>query len=182
MNVREAPQPNAPNQQEILDGLAQDWSPIAIRDLATTLLRLADSIDQQWDGSNLASNGRRGIFRWSNSLARIEQNALNLAMKARLVYDHRRKRKEFIPSQFLGEPAWDMLLELFMQFSGGAKVSITSLCIASDTPSTTALRYVTQLEEAGLVKKSESEFDKRVTFVALTNEGVLAVGAYLEKY
>lgn len=71
---------------------------------------------------------------------------------------------------------------MFMQFAGGAKVSVTSLCIASDSPASTALRYIAQLEEAALVKRTASEFDKRVSFVELTDNGVLAVGCYLEKY
>lgn len=170
-------QPLTADRQSIIDGMADSWKPNDIRDLATTLLRLADSLDQRWDD---ASN--RPMFRWPNALSRVERNALNLAMKARVIYHQRRKRHEFIGPQFLGEPAWDILLELFMQFAGGAKVSTTSLCIASDVPASTALRYIAQLEEAGMVQREASAFDKRVTFVSLTDQGVLAVGLYLEQH
>ena len=37
------------------------------------------------------------------------------------------------------------------------------------------------LEDAGLVQRTDSEFDKRVTFVRLTDRGVLAMGKYLEQ-
>jgi DNA-binding MarR family transcriptional regulator len=164
-------------RQALLDGLAENWKPAQIREMGASLLRLADSLDQAWDDSS-----KRPMFRWPNALSRVERNALNLAMKAREIYQHRRRRNQFIPAQFLGEPSWDMMLELFMQFAGGAKVSTTSLCIASDVPSSTALRHIAQLEEAGLVKRSTSEFDKRVTFIELTDQGVLAVGRYLEEY
>ncbi|MCL6250699.1 winged helix DNA-binding protein [Altererythrobacter sp. KTW20L] len=167
----------ATDRQSILDGLADSWKPGEIRDLAATLLRLADSLDQRWDDTST-----RPIFRWPNALSRIERNALNLAMTARVIYQQRRKRHDFLPAQFLGEPAWDILLELFMQFAGGAKVSTTSLCIAADVPASTALRYIAQLEQAGLVKRESSAFDKRVTFVSLTDQGVLAVGLYLEQH
>ena len=168
---------HAPAKQDVLDTLADSWKPEDLRDLASTLLKLADSIDQKWEGPEA-----RPIFRWPSALARIEKNALNLAVKARTIYEKRRERKEHVPGQFLSEPAWDMLLELFMQFAGGAKVSTTSLCIAADCPGSTALRYIAQLEEAGLVTRAASEFDGRVTFVELTDEGVLSVGRYLEGY
>ena len=164
-------------QQSILDGVADNLKPHDIRELAASMLRLADSLDQQWDDTS-----NRPIFRWPNAITQVERNALNLAMKARVIYEKRRRRRDYIPAQFLGEPAWDMLLELFMQYAGGAKVSTTSLCIASDAPNSTALRQIVQLEEAGLVKRSASEFDKRVTFVELTPSGLLAMGRYLEDY
>jgi DNA-binding MarR family transcriptional regulator len=164
-------------RQAILDGMADRWKPNDIRDLARTLLRLADSFDQNW-----AEPSTNSIFRWPNALSRVERNALNLAMTAKVIYEQRRQRDNYIPPQFFGEPAWDMLLELFMQFSGGAKVSVTSLCIASDAPVSTALRHVAQLEEAGLVRRTASQFDKRVTFVELTTQGIVAVGCYLEKH
>ncbi len=165
------------DRQVILDGLAERWKPNELRDLAASLLRLADSVDQDWNDQS-----DRPIFQWPNALSRVERNSLNLALKAQVIYKQRRKRKEFIPSEFLAEPAWDMLLELFMQFAGKAKVSTTSLCIASDSAPSTALRYIGQLESADFIKRSASVFDKRVTFVELTDQGVLAVGRYLEQY
>ena len=144
--------------------------------MPATLLRLADALDQQWDGSNV-----RSIFRWPSELARIERNAFNLALKARTIYERRGRRRDHIPGDLLGEPAWDMLLDLFMQFADGAKGSVSSLCVASRAPASTALRYIAALEEAGLVLRCNSEFDKRVTFVKLTERGVLSVGKYLEQ-
>ncbi|MXO71389.1 winged helix DNA-binding protein [Alteraurantiacibacter buctensis] len=163
-------------RQDIINRLATDWKPQDIRSLAATLLRLADSLDQGWDGSNVQS-----IFRWPSALARIERNAMQLAMKARLITEQRGRRRDYIDGDLLGEPAWDMLLDLFMQFAGGASVSTTSLCIASRVPGTTALRYITLLEDKGYVARRPSEMDGRVMLVSLTDTGVLAVGRYLEQ-
>lgn len=167
----------AAERQDLIDRLASEWKPEEIRHLAATLLRLADSLDQDWDSAN-----QHSIFRWPSHLARIERNAANLAVKARIISEQRDQRRQFIGSELLGEPAWDMLLDLFMQYAGGAKVSTTSLCIASRVPGSTALRYISLLEQAGLVARSQSDFDRRVTFVGLTEAGVLAVGKYLEQY
>lgn len=162
-------------RQAILDNLADNWKPQDIREIAASLLRLADSLDQAWSDTS-----QKPIFRWPNALSRIERNAFNLALKAKDLYDQRRRRRDFLPARLFGEPAWDMLLELFMQYAGGAKVSTTSLCIASGVPNSTALRHIAMLEEEGLIKRSTSEFDRRVTFVELTEKGVLALGRYLD--
>ena len=164
-------------RQAMLDRVAKDWTPEEIRSLATTLMRLADSLDQDWDPSNV-----RSVFRWPSALSRIERNALNLATKARVIAAQRLRRRQFISGDVLGEPGWDMMLDLFMQYAGGAKVSTTSLCIASHVPPSTALRHIAVLEENGYVARSQSERDKRVTFVSLTDQGVLAMGRYLEQY
>lgn len=164
-------------RQDIVDRLAAEWQPQDIRNLAATLLRLADSLDQAWDGANT-----RSAFRWPSALRRIERNAVNLAMKARVITLQRAARRDYIDGDLLGEPAWDMLLDLFMQFAGGASVSTTSLCIASRVPNTTALRYVALLEDKGYVARKPSEVDGRVMLVSLTDTGVLAVGRYLEQY
>lgn len=163
--------------QSILDTLAEEWKPAQIRELAATLFRLADSLEQGWNGSNSQS-----IFHWPNRLRRIERNAVNLAWKAKVIHAKREKRREFLPARLLAEPAWDMLLELFMQYAGGAKVSVTSLCHASHVPTTTALRYVEELHELGLITKERSSSDRRVTFLSLTDKGVLAMGGFLEGY
>jgi DNA-binding transcriptional ArsR family regulator len=165
----------AVERQNLVSQLADKWKPQDMRDLAGTLMRLADSLDQGWDGSNVKS-----VFRWPGALSRIERNAMNLALKAQVITASRTRRRAHLPDGVLGEPAWDMLLDLFMQFAGGAKVSTTSLCLASGVPSTTALRHIGLLEELGLVRRSNSAFDKRVTFVELTDAGVLAMGGYLE--
>jgi Winged helix DNA-binding domain len=168
---------NVIQRQGVLAQLAENWKPREIRELAQSLLKLADSLDQDWDGSNV-----RSVFRWPGLLSRIEKNAFNLALKAQVICAQRDKRRVHVPEELLGEPAWDMLLDLFMQFAGGAKVSTTSLCLASKCPSSTALRYIGQMADLGLVKRSHSAFDRRVTFVELTDAGVLAVGGYLEQF
>jgi DNA-binding MarR family transcriptional regulator len=164
------------DKQIILDALANEWKPREIRDIGASLLRLADAIDQDWQPPQSS-----GIFKWPTSLGKIERNAVNLAAKASLFCEQRRLRKEFLPMPLLGEPAWDMLLDLFVQYAGGAKVSVSSLCIAADCPPSTALRYIGQLVDTGLAVRSPSAHDKRIVFVELSEAGILAIGRYLER-
>lgn len=77
-------------------------------------------------------------------------------------------REEALPAQLLGEPAWDLLLDLFAAAEEGKRVSVTSACIASGVPTTTALRYVSTMENLGLLEREECHFDRRTKFLALT--------------
>lgn len=80
----------------------------------------------------------------------------------------RRMRARFLPSEFFGEGAWSMLLDLFVSEYYGRKVSTTSVCIASDVPGTTALRWLDILESNGFVERLPTDHDKRVKYVSLT--------------
>lgn len=47
---------NAPTdtaRQVLFEGLSRDFSPTELRNLASSLLRLADAVDQDWDGALL---------------------------------------------------------------------------------------------------------------------------------
>src|SRR5690606_24209072 len=62
----------------------------------------------------------------------------------------RRLRDEFLPGDLFADPAWDMLLDLFAARLEQERVSVSSLCIASAVPPTTALRWIRTLTEKGL--------------------------------
>lgn len=152
-------------------------TPATLRELATSLLHLADSIDQDWQPDQVRSN-----FPLFSKAARIERTALNLSYVATKEELRARIREEAVGEDLVGEPAWNMLLELFKQFAGGAKVSTKSLQLIARCPETTALRVIDRLEERGLVSRSRSAVDKRVTFVELTRKGVVTIGSVLERY
>ena len=63
-----------------------------------------------------------------------------------------------------------MLLDLTAARAEHLRVSVTSLCIASGVPPTTALRWIGVLSEAGLVKRVEDQSDRRRAFIALTDK------------
>lgn len=164
------------NVEELLGQLEANMSPSSLRDLSATLLRLADSIDQDWDPASA-----RSTFPWFSKAAKIERNAVPLAFSATKEERRAKIREDAIGADLLGLPAWNMLLELFKQMAGGAKVSTKSLQIIAGCPETTALRIIGRLEQRGLVARSHSEGDRRVTFVALTREGMTKVGMVLER-
>lgn len=163
-------------RRSILEAITENLEPDDLRELASTLLKVADAVDQDWHPETTKS-----VFSWPSAAARIERSSLKLARRAKALLHFRRERAKTIPAELLGEPAWEMLLDLFCQFSGGAAVSLKSLTIASGASATTALRIIDKLEAEGLIQRRSCPTDGRVTLVELTKKGVLAVGHILEK-
>lgn len=93
----------------------------------------------------------------------------------------RRMRLRFFDQTLFADPAWDMLLDLTAARAEHLRVSVTSLCIASGVPTTTALRWIKLLEQAGLVKRIEDDTDRRRAFVTLTERGADAMARFFEE-
>ncbi len=83
---------------------------------------------------------------------------------------HRRRllRRQLVgAADLFGEPAWDMLLDLFIHEAEARPVSTSSVCIASGLPMTSALRLLQQLCDAGLVTREPDRDDGRRNFIRL---------------
>lgn len=94
----------------------------------------------------------------------------------------RMRRNEIIGAHLFRDPAWDMLLELFVAEEQGKPVSVSSLCYASGVPPTTALRYIALLQKHELITREGDRKDHRRCFVHPTEravEGVARAGAML---
>jgi hypothetical protein len=86
----------------------------------------------------------------------------------RTIIRQRQLRAKFFDSELFADPAWDMLLDLTAARAEHTRVSVTSLCIASGVPPTTALRWIGQMTLAGLLERVEDESDRRRAFIALS--------------
>ncbi|MBY8820830.1 MarR family transcriptional regulator [Sphingomonas colocasiae] len=105
----------------------------------------------------------------SAKLAQLTEIPRNEALvRAREHLNARRARARFLPVDLFGEPAWDLLLDLFIAGEENKSVSITSACIASGAPPTTALRWIGVLDERGLIAKMPDSEDGRRIYVSLT--------------
>lgn len=83
-----------------------------------------------------------------------------------------------ILSPALPHCAWMILIDLFAN-EGQQHVSVSSACIASLSPPTTALRWIQTLEERGLIGRSCDNMDGRRTLLFLTDHGRQAAVRYL---
>ena len=96
----------------------------------------------------------------------------------RRILRQRQLREEFFDKDLFGDPAWDMLLDLAAARAEHVRVSITSLCIASGVPPTTALRWIGQMTEMGLLEREDDECDRRRAFVRLSDKAANAIARY----
>ena len=90
---------------------------------------------------------------------------------ARRLYAMRRERDDLLGDGLFSEPAWDILLDLFVSHHEGRQLSVSAVCIGARAPSATALRYLTMLQEAGLVQRTRDETDGRRSHVQLSPTG-----------
>lgn len=92
----------------------------------------------------------------------------------------RRMRADFLPNDLFADPAWDMLLDLLAARLEGDRVSVSSLCIASAVPPTTALRWIRTLSEQGLVERHADPLDGRRIFIQLADHTAEALGRWFQ--
>ena len=103
------------------------------------------------------------------------------AEMARLSYAKRRKRSNvFGDTELFGEPAWDILLDLYIAQAEDKPVSVSSACIGSAAPPTTGLRWLGVLAEQGFVERKHDPQDQRRVLVRLTDKALEAMDAYFE--
>jgi len=96
----------------------------------------------------------------------------------RAIIRQRSSRMRYFLDDMFADPAWDMLLDLTAARAEHTRVSVTSLCIASGVPNTTALRWITLMVQAGLVERVEDDTDRRRAFVQLTDRAADAMARY----
>ena len=147
-----------------------------LRANAAQLMKLADELEADLDEPERADDGLMfGSPRLSPALEREL-----LIDRVELEYSNRRRRRNFIAADLLGEPAWDILLDLFAARLKDQPISVTSACIAADVPSTTSLRWLRQLECVGLVERVDNPHDQRSSWVSLTDSGYRAIKDYFD--
>lgn len=100
------------------------------------------------------------------------------ASAVRGVIRQRESRKKYFPAHLFADPAWDMLLDLAAAKAEKKRVSVTSLCLASGVPMTTALRWITTLSEEKLIERIEDPTDGRRVFIELTEQAYQAMIRY----
>jgi DNA-binding MarR family transcriptional regulator len=114
----------------------------------------------------------------SDRLIRSIRPAMPDPRLIRRIIRQRQMRARFFDGELFGDPAWDMLLDLAAARAEHNRVSVTSLCIASGVPPTTALRWIGQLIDAGLFQRVEDEADRRRAFITLTDKAADAIARY----
>jgi DNA-binding MarR family transcriptional regulator len=100
---------------------------------------------------------------------------------ARLLLRERRDRGLVLLADMLGDPAWDMVLDLFAAGEDRKRIPVSSICLAAGVPPTTALRWLKVLVEKQLIVRTDDARDKRRVNVSLTPATRTAMISYLDR-
>lgn len=109
-----------------------------------------------------------------------EQDLLPALASVNSMMAARNARLKFFDHDLFFDPAWAMLLDLYRSELLGKSLCVSSLCLGSGVPGTTALRYLRILEDRGYVERIPDELDKRRSFVRLATRTRDAMASYVE--
>ena len=104
---------------------------------------------------------------------------LELANVAKRILREFGERKNHFEMDLFADPVWLILLDLYAHNSTGKSVSVSSLCIASWAPPTTALRWIKLMASRGLIEKFNDPTDGRRVYVNLSKASFEKMTAYL---
>lgn len=136
-----------------------------LRATASNLLRIAAELEHSHVPQAAPKPARQPLNVWG------DLDDSYLLEKTNEIYKSRRRRNRVLPQHLFGEPAWDILLDLFVAHLQARLVPTTSACIAADVPMTTALRWIAVLENEQLVRRSKHKSDSRVMNLQITEDG-----------
>ncbi|BCI69494.1 hypothetical protein SUS17_112 [Sphingomonas sp. S17] len=69
----------------------------------------------------------------------------------------------------LSDPAWDLMIDMFVTEAKGKRLSVTSASAATRAAPTTGLRWINRLVDDGLVTRICDPSDRRRSFLALSD-------------
>jgi len=144
---------------------AQEFTRPSLLPQATDLVQLSKRIsDLSRHAEALATACVAGELVVTSPEQRVE--------RLRRMIRNRALRNSLFPGDLFADPAWDMMLDLTLAYLQGKTVSVSSLCIAANVPTTTALRWIYKLLESGLLFRHEDPSDGRRTLVSASEQAV----------
>lgn len=114
----------------------------------------------------------------ANDASTIVSDAMLIA-RAREILAHRKMRRRFLPAELFHEPAWDMLIALFISHDDRRPTNVKALVAMADAPVTTSQRWIEHLHKLKLIDRVIDPVDRRRVEISLSNAGYEAVKAYL---
>lgn len=98
---------------------------------------------------------------------------------AQALLAQRRARRQFLPPSLFHEPAWEILLSLFVAHEQGRTLNVKDLVQLIDAPVTTSQRWIDQLAHMKLVNRVADAADRRRLEITLTEDAAERMSQYL---
>lgn len=106
----------------------------------------------------------------SSQLAQHVEFPLDLIQLAKRIKAIRESRGALLEPTLFGEPAWNILLALYVAAGERYALSISALCAESGVPATTAARSINRLLELDMIRRVPNPSDSRSTYIELRRE------------
>lgn len=142
----------------------------ALRQIATTLLEMADALEAEPSAPLLAVQHRDHI---------LEARQADLTLQARQIRRRRELRRNHVDKDLIGEPAWEMLLDLYLAKADSKPMTVSSVCNRSQVAESTARRYLDLLRHKGLVDVFPFCTDQQDAPIKLSSKGSDTISRYL---
>jgi len=96
--------------------------------------------------------------------------AIAVKKAAELIEITKRRSRFMSAANLFADPAWFIMLDLFVRQHSGLQTTVSSACHASFSPLTTALRHLAILTERNIIEREYDPVDQRRVFVKLTQK------------
>jgi DNA-binding MarR family transcriptional regulator len=157
---------------------AEDWGAVVTNDTVVGLMReltaklsvIAQDYDQRLDG----------MAEPIEQADDVAPNSAALIARAQTLLAERRLRRHHLPAELFHEPAWDMLLALFIAHDDDQPMNIKALVGMADAPVTTSQRWIEHLYKLRLIERVIDPTDRRRVEISLSEVGHDAVATYLK--
>ena len=137
------------------------------RDLSVHLLRLADEFESTAPPPGEAQRP-------------VGRDSLQLAAFAEALIKSRQRRSHWISASLLGEPAWDLLLQLYANAMTERRHTVADLAAALKADVPLVNRWVQALMQGGMV--SCNTYQDRRTYIELVGPCRAAMGDMLSEW
>ena len=118
--------------------------------------------------SKLNDNGTPSLSSRSQAEIRLVREAIRA----------RAARTSFFKARFFSDPAWDILLDLYLAELRQRRLSVSAIGVSADVPLTTLLRWLDTLQREGLIERAADPLDGRRVFVTLSTKASAAMHSY----
>jgi hypothetical protein len=98
---------------------------------------------------------------------------------ARHILAGRKQRDRYFDPVLFSNPAWDILLNLFVADGEGRTATLLESCLASTVPQGVALRWLRYLKQEEMVLEISDPRHPRQTLIRLSDQARRAIAAYL---
>ena len=106
--------------------------------------------------------------------------AAESAEAVRVMIAARRRRSRFFSADMFADPAWDILLDLYIAELEQRRTMVSSLCLAAEVPATTALRWITSLVEREMLVRRPDPLDRRRVYIELSTKASDGMRRYFD--